>query len=133
MKIMCCRLVLYTVWFGVVCALQAQTTWTLSPLTSFGTRGDGSIQPGDAMGTSPLTGFNVLVSAPTVTNAWFPTEIVQDQRPTGSTNGFNMRGLTYDPVSGNLIFCDTHLGSGGSVGGAGAISPYAAIYILDAN
>ncbi|HEU0040552.1 MAG TPA: hypothetical protein VFR76_14900, partial [Verrucomicrobiae bacterium] len=128
-----CRFVLYCVWFGVVCALQAQTTWTLNPLTSFGTRGDGSIQPGDSIGTSPLTGNNILISAPGATNAWQPGETVQDQRPTGSTNGFNMRGLTYDPVSGNLVFCDTHLGSAGSVGGAGVISPYSAIYVLDAN
>src|SRR5205809_642928 len=132
MKDICCRLVLYCAWFGVVGALQAQTTWTLNPLTAFVTRGDGSIQPGDSIGTSPLTGNNILITAPGVTNAWQPGETVQDQRPTGSTNGFNMRGLAYDSVSGNLIFVDTHLGSGGSVGGAGALSPYAAIYILNA-
>jgi hypothetical protein len=44
-----------------------------------------------------------------------------------------MRGLTYDPISGNVIFVDTHEGSGGTVGGNGVISPYSAIYILDAN
>jgi hypothetical protein len=116
--------------------VHAATTFTLNPLSTFGGtpfRGDGSIQPGDSMGFSPLTGYEVLVSAPTVTNAWFPNEPVQDQRPTGSTNGFNMRGLTYDPTSGNLIFVDTHEGSGGTVGGAGALSPYSAIYILDGN
>src|SRR6266550_9081383 len=101
-----CRLVLYCAVFGVGCALQAQTTWTLNPLTAFGTRGDGSIQPGDSIGTSPLTGNNILISAPGVTNAWQPGETVQDQRLMGSTNGFNMRGLTYDSVSGNLIFVD---------------------------
>jgi hypothetical protein len=120
---------LYCALFSVACALQAQTTWTLNPLTSFGTRGDGSIQPGDSIGTSPVTGYNVLVSAPGITNAWFPGETAYDQRPTGSTNGFNMRGLTYDPVSGNLIFCDTHEGSGGS----STNFPWSAIYILNAN
>src|SRR5882672_5152356 len=90
---------------------NAATTFTLNPYSSFGGtpfRGDGSIQPGDSMGFSPLTGYEVLVSAPTVTNAWFPNETVQDQRTGGSTNGFNMRGLTWDPVTHNLIFCDTH-------------------------
>ncbi len=113
---------------------NAATTFTLNPFFTFGGtpfRGDGSIQPGDTIGISPLTGYPVLISAPTVTNAWFPNETVQDQRTTGSTNGFNMRGLTWDPVSGNLIFCDTHEGSGGTVSGNGVISPYAAIYILD--
>jgi hypothetical protein len=112
---------------------NAATTFTLNPYTSFGGtpfRGDGSIQPGDSMGFSPLTGYEVLVSAPGVTNAWFPGETIQDQRgTTSSTNGFNMRGLTWDPVSGNLIFIDTHSGNGGSAN----ISPYAAIYILDAS
>src|SRR5439155_8299101 len=92
-------------------ATRAQTTFTLNQFTPFGSRGDGSIQPGDSIGTSPLTGFNVLISAPTVSNAWFTGETVQDQRTGGSTNGFNMRGLAYDGVSGNLIFVDTHLGS----------------------
>jgi hypothetical protein len=110
------------------------TTFTLNPYSSFGGipfRGDGSIQPGDSMGFSPLTGYEVLVSAPTVTNAWFSGEPAQDQRTTGSTNGFNMRGVTWDPVTHNLIFCDTHEGSAGTVTGNGIISPYAAIYILD--
>lgn len=108
-----------------------QSTFTLNPLPSFGSRGDGSVQPGDSIGNSPYTTYNVLISAPGVTNAWFPGEPVQDQRTGGSTNGFNMRGLAWDPVSGNLIFVDTHLGSGGSVGGGGALSPYAGIYVLD--
>src|SRR5438046_2943685 len=85
---------------------SAQTTFTLNGLSSFGSRGDGSIQPGDSIGTSPLTSYTVLISAPGVTAAWFPGEITQDVRPTGSTNGFNMRGLAFDSVSGNLVFVD---------------------------
>jgi hypothetical protein len=115
---------------SIATTANAATTFTLNPYTSFGGipfRGDGSIQPGDSMGFSPLTGYEVLVSAPTVTNAWFPGEAAQDQRAQGSTNGFNMRGMTWDPISGNLIFVDTHTGSSGSAN----LSPYAAIYILD--
>ena len=45
--------------------LQAQpTTFTLNPLTTFGTRGDGSIQPGDSIGISPITGNDIQISAP---------------------------------------------------------------------
>ena len=124
-----CSVLIFTLF---ALAVQGATTFTLNPMTTFGGtpfRGDGSIQPGDSMGISPLTGYEVFVSAPTVTSAWFPGETAQDVRPTGSTNGFNMRGLTYDPTSGNLIFIDTHEGSGGSAN----ISPYSGIYILDAN
>src|SRR5438128_11923641 len=97
----------------IVPIANAATTFTLNALGTFGGtpfRGDGSIQPGDSMGLSPLTGYDVKVSAgPGFTNAWFPGEATYDLRTTGSsTNGFNMRGLTYDPISGNLIFCDTH-------------------------
>jgi hypothetical protein len=127
------RFAVFSIFIALVFSTTAQTTYTLNPLTSFGSRGDGSIQPGDSIGSSPYTTYNVLVSAPGVTNAWFPGETVQDQRTGGSTNGFNMRGLGWDPVSGNLIFVDTHLGSGGSVGGNGALSPYAGIYVLDPN
>src|SRR5262249_26251865 len=47
--------------------------------------------------------------------------------PNGSTNGFNMRGIAYDPVSGKLVFVDTHAGSGGSSN----IVANAAIYTLN--
>jgi hypothetical protein len=119
--------------FGFALIIQAQpTTFTLNPLTTFGGtpfRGDGSIQPGDSMGMSPLTGNNIVVSAPGI-NFFQPGESAYDLRTGGScTNGFNMRGLTHDPTSGNLIFCDTHSGSGGSV----TNFPWSAIYILDAN
>lgn len=121
--------------FSIGTIANAATTFTLNPFFTFGGtpfRGDGSIQPGDSIGFSPLTGYEVLISAgPNYTNAWFPGEPAQDIRPTGSTNGFNMRGLTWDAVSGNLIFVDTHEGSGGTVSGSGVISPYGAIYILD--
>jgi hypothetical protein len=40
-----------------------------------------------------------------------------------------MRGLAFDPVSANLVFVDTHAGSGGTT----IIPPNAAIYILDSN
>ena len=87
---------------------QAASTFTLNPLFNFGSgatpfRADGSIQPGDSMGFSPATGLEVKISAPGVTNAWYPGEATYDTRASGSTNGFNMRGLTFDPVSGNLI------------------------------
>src|SRR5437667_1611307 len=91
----------------IVPIASAQTTFTLNALGTFGGapfRGDGSIQPGDSMGFSPLTGLEVKVSAPGVTNAWFPGEPTYDIRAAGSTNGFNMRGLTFDSISGNLIF-----------------------------
>ena len=82
------------------------------------------------MGTSPLTGLPVLVSAPGVSNAWNPGETNYDLRTTGGcTNGFNMRGLTWDAVSGNLIFVDTHEGSGGS----STNFPWTGIYILDSS
>ncbi len=103
----------------IVSVAEAQpTTFTLNGLPSFGARGDGSIQPGDSIGISPMTGFEIFIGAPGVTNAWLPGETSQDTRTTGSTNGYNMRGLTYDPVSGNLVFVDTHEGSGGTVSGA---------------
>jgi hypothetical protein len=38
-----------------------------------------------------------------------------------------MRGIAYDTVSGNLIFCDTHSGSGGQ----STNFPWSAIYVLD--
>jgi hypothetical protein len=41
--------------------------------------------------------------------------------------GFNQRGIAYDPISGNVVYVDTHSGSGGSA----AINPSAGIYILD--
>lgn len=130
----------FSVLFATAAALNlsAQTTFTLNPLGSFGTGASGtntagSIQPSESLGISPLTGFTVYVSAQNTPIALYPGETVQDARTTGSTNGFNMRGITYDPTSGNLIMCDTHLGSAGSVGGGGVISPYCGIYILDAN
>jgi hypothetical protein len=116
----------------VICILTAlagtapgQTTLTLNPLTSFGSRGDGSIQPGDSIGTSPVTANFISISAPGGYGVQPGDSFVSPI----STNGFNMRGLTYDPTSGNLIFVDTHSGSGG----AAFMAPNAAIYVLDAN
>ena len=42
---------------------SAQTTFTLDPLSSFGGRGDGSIQPGDVIGINPKSGNTVAISA----------------------------------------------------------------------
>src|SRR2546423_59779 len=124
---------LSTVFLALISA-QAANTFTLNALTSFGSRGDGSIQPGDSMGFSPYTGYEVRVSAPGVPSAWYvnPTnsalnETNVDVRAAGSTNGFNMRGLTWDAVSGNVILVDTHAGSGGGE----TNSRYSGVYILD--
>src|SRR5438046_2099781 len=99
--------------FAIVCTLQAQTTFTLNPLSTFGngasgTNIPGNIQPGESVGTSPINGNNVIVSAQGIG--------VQPGDAPPSTNGFNMRGLSFDPISGNLVFVDTHGGSGGSLG-----------------
>ena len=118
---------------------NAASTFTLNGLFTFGPRGDGSVQPvsnvgfpsgvSDSIGISPYTGFEVRITAQGTTNAWFPNEIVIDQRTGGSTNGFNMRGLTYDPVSGNVILVDTHSGTSGS----NSLSPFSGIYVLNPN
>src|SRR5258706_9811882 len=63
---------------------NAQNNYTLNPLTSFGSRGDGSIQPGDSIGVLTLD------------------------------SAFNQRGLACDPITTNLVWVDTHSGSGGS-------------------
>src|SRR6476469_1912786 len=93
--------------FTSLCVSNAATTFKLNPLFNFGStadpvRFDGSIQPGDNIGTSPATGLPVYITgvpaqAPvgiTLTNTWNPGETTYDQRAAGSTNGFNMRGLT---------------------------------------
>jgi hypothetical protein len=115
--------------------LSAQTTFTLNPLVSFGTGASGtntsgSIQPGESLGTSPINGNSVIVSALTVAGVNSSYGVQPGDAPP-STNGFNMRGLSFDPITGNLIFVDTHGGNGGSLG---AIMPTnSAIYILDPN
>src|ERR1043166_8771235 len=97
------RVIAYGILLVAIVSTSAQTTFTLNPATTFGPRGDGSIQPvaapgtSDSIGISPLTSLDVIISAgPPVaaTSAWNPNETIIDQRPTGSTNGFNMRGLT---------------------------------------
>jgi hypothetical protein len=118
---------------------NAATTFTLNGLGTFGPRGDGSVQPvsnvgfpagvSDSIGFSPYTGYEVRITAQGTTNAWFPNEGLIDARTGGSTNGFNMRGLTYDPVSGNVILVDTHSGTSGS----NSLSPFSGIYVLDPN
>jgi hypothetical protein len=110
---------------AVISTARAQTTFTLDPLTSFGGRGDGSIQPGDSIGINPQSGNNVTISAP----GGYGIQPGDSIAAPISTNGFNMRGLTYDPTSGNLIFVDTHTGSGGGA----VMATNAAIYILDPN
>src|SRR5258707_10150521 len=101
----------------------AQTTFTLNPLSSFGSRGDGSVQPGDSIGTSPQSGFDIKISAQGVGIQPGDTDV----RGTGSTNGYNMRGIAYDPISGKVILVDTHAGQAGSP----IMSNNAAIYVLD--
>src|SRR2546426_4926917 len=93
---------------SIVLLLRVQTTFTLNPLSTFGngasgTNVPGSIQPAESLGISPLTGFTVYVTAQNTPSAWYVGETNQDTRASGSTNGFNMRGITYDPTSGNLI------------------------------
>src|ERR1051325_7951755 len=118
---------------AIASVANAATTFTLNGLVTFGPRGDGSVQPvagvwtSDSLGTSPYTGLPVLISAPGATNAWYPNETTIDARPTGSTNGFNMRGIGYDPVSGNVLLVDTHSGSGGS----NTMSPFSGIYVIN--
>src|ERR1700756_1058446 len=112
--------------FALVYVTGAQSTFTLDPAASFGTRGDGSIQPGDVIGVNPQSGNSIAISAVLLgTNVYG----VQPGDQAISTNGFNMRGLAYDPVSSNLVFVDTHEGSGGSA----VMVTNAAIYILDHN
>src|SRR5436189_1680310 len=64
-------------------------SYTLSPLTSFGTHSDGSIQPNDPnpsnLGAAALFDIN-----------------------------FNQRGMAVDPLTTNVVIVDTHSGSGGS-------------------
>ena len=125
-------------------AAQAATTYTLNPLTTFtgfNGVGDGSIKPGQSLGTNPITGNEVDISAPqadltgNLTNSantngfgfgWQPGDLNASPQ---STLGFNMRGLAYDPVTTHLIFVDTHTGQNGSQTNV----PNAAIYILDSN
>ena len=144
---------------AILSTAKAQTIFTLNGLSTFGSRGDGSVQPGDSIGISPVTGNDVQISAPFVSPNSYG---VQPNDPSGqsitnivgtttnvtvlpnATNGFNMRGLAYDPVSGNLVFVDTHTGSGGQGNvtittptstnvTSGPIPTNAAIYILDSN
>jgi hypothetical protein len=68
---------------GVFSGAQAQTTRMLSPLTTFGNAGDGTIQPG---ATDPYPPFDT---------------------------GSNQRGMACDPVSGNLVLVNTLSGGGG--------------------
>ena len=99
---------------GVFCLCAsyapAQNNSTLSPLSSFGGNGDGSIRPGDQPWVSAQLGVGTQIGD-------LPA----------STNGFNQRGISYDPVSGHLVYVDTHSGSGGSA----SLLTNAAIYILD--
>ncbi|PWU15659.1 MAG: hypothetical protein C5B50_15130 [Verrucomicrobia bacterium] len=127
---------------GLLCAssVRSQNTYTLDPLAGFG-RSDGSIQPGDSIGTSPRESVGIIVTAPGGVVPNTSTSIIQpgdlDPRTTGSTNGYNMRGITWDPVSGKVILVDAHGGQAGSLGGANAnqsiITNFANIYVMDPN
>src|SRR5512133_670363 len=104
---------------------SAQTSYSLTPLTSFGNRGDGSIQPGDSIGTSPLTGNDAVIGAPGGFGIQ-PGDLAYTS-PTGPTNGYNIRGITWDAVTGKLVLVDTHLGQAGGA----TLASNAAIYVLD--
>src|SRR4051794_40318215 len=77
--------------------IRAQTVKALNPFPSFGPSGNGRIEPGS---TDPLL-------------------------EGGASD--NQRGLAVDPVSGNLVFVDTHSGANGSSAVQGNI------FILDGN
>src|SRR4051812_14517700 len=94
--------------------VRSQTTFTLNPLGTFGsgasvTNTAGYIQPGESLGISPINGNNVVVSS-----IGYGVQPGDSTSTPTSTNGFNMRGLSYDPVSGNLVLVDTHTGQNGS-------------------
>src|SRR5258706_408284 len=74
---------------------HAQNNYTLNPLITFGGHGDGSVRPGDSIGLLTLD------------------------------NGFNQRGLACDPITTNLVFVDTHSGSGGGPSGSNGV------YVID--
>src|SRR5947207_2632406 len=90
-------------------SVKAQTTYTLDDASGFGGHGDGSIRPGDSIGTSPLTGNDVKICTLNGVGTQ-PGDLIA--APV-QTNGFNQRGMTYDPITGNLVFVDTRTGSGG--------------------
>ncbi len=75
---------------AVVSQVHAQVAPQLTPLTTFGVNGDGSVHPGD---TTP--------SDQTGTHALFDVL-------------FNQRGIAYDPTTGYLVIVDAHAGQGGS-------------------
>jgi hypothetical protein len=106
---------------------NAQSTYTLNPLNNFGTQGDGSIRPGDSIGTNPQSGNDIKISA----QAGVGQQPGDSTAGPNSIAGFNMRGLSADPVTGNLILVDTHTGSGGVTNGGVLVPPNAAIYVLN--
>src|SRR5437016_4436149 len=69
--------------------------FTLNPLIAFGSHGDGSIRTNDTIGALTIDA------------------------------NFNQRGLSCDPITGNLVLVDTHSGSGGGTNVNGGI------YVLD--
>lgn len=109
--------------FLTLISVNAQTSYTLDSASDFGTHGDGSIRPGDIIGTNPQNGNTVYISS--LNNVGAQTGDLTANP--NQTNGFNQRGMTYDNVTGHLIFVDTRTGSGG----ASAMPPNSAIYVLD--
>jgi hypothetical protein len=104
-------------------SVNAQTTYTLNPATDFGTNFDGSIRPGNGIGFSPVNGNDVKIC--TLNNVGVqPGDLIASPI---QTNGFNQRGMTYDAVTGHLIFVDTRTGQGGSQ----TMPPNSAVYVLD--
>src|ERR1051325_5656195 len=110
---------------SVALAAHGANMATLNPLLSFGNHADGSIRPGDSLGNSPFTGKEVDFSAPGLG--------IQLGDPSYATNGGNMRGLAYDPVTKHLVFLDPHDGGNpnGTAGQGNTNQPNGGIYILD--
>src|SRR5580765_6642709 len=105
-------LILLTI-FGLFSIAKAQNNFSLNPSFLFGPHTDGSIRPGDSIGLSPINGNDVQISAPTVNGISYGIQPGDSPTAPVSTNGFNMRGMAYDPVSSNLVFVDTHTGQNG--------------------
>ena len=93
MKMLLRSFLLSLVIFGVSSLASAQNNFTLTPLTTFGGYGDGSIYPDD---TAYVTfQFN--------------------------TNSYQQRGMACDPTTGNLVIVDPHSGQAGSTNMLGSI------------
>jgi len=71
---------------------KAQTCYTFIPQTSCGTRDDGSIQSSYSIGINPVTGNNVIISAPPVVAL---TKVISPSERFGKT--MDVRGTGTNP------------------------------------